>query len=128
MLVRGFTLLHKHQVNTQAAAAARNDDEGGNDRFGRRGDDFLSSRRQSFFVSTPQKILISCVGCLADRQAAPPREDVPLPTQPPYTAFVGNLAFDLTEAELGDFFVGIKVHLRCLPLDKLYNRRCRPSR
>ena len=40
----------------------------------------------------------------ADRGPPPPREDVPLPTQPPYTAFVGNLAFDLTEDELGSFF------------------------
>ncbi|KAF9267650.1 hypothetical protein L218DRAFT_954843 [Marasmius fiardii PR-910] len=69
-----------------SAPAMRSDDDQGrsNDRYGRRGDDFLSSR--------------------PDRAAAPPREDLPLPTQPPFTAFVGNLAFDLTEAELGDFF------------------------
>lgn len=29
---------------------------------------------------------------------------MPLPTRPPYTAFIGNLAFDLTEGELGSFF------------------------
>ncbi|KAJ3513095.1 hypothetical protein NLJ89_g3135 [Agrocybe chaxingu] len=45
---------------------------------------------------------------IADRQHLPPREDVPLPSQPPYTAFVGNLAFDLTESELGQFFSGAK--------------------
>ena len=39
----------------------------------------------------------------ADR-APFPREEVPLPSQPPFTAFVGNLAFDLTEDELGAFF------------------------
>lgn len=49
----------------------------------------------------------------ADR-AGPPREDLPLPTQAPYTAFVGNLAFDLTESELEEFFAGIKV--RYVPL------------
>ncbi|KAH7884566.1 hypothetical protein F5I97DRAFT_2074849 [Phlebopus sp. FC_14] len=53
------------------------------DRFARR-DDFASSR--------------------PDRQFAPPREDLPLPAQPPYTAFVGNLAFDITESELENFF------------------------
>ncbi|KIJ66794.1 hypothetical protein HYDPIDRAFT_174153 [Hydnomerulius pinastri MD-312] len=53
------------------------------DRFGRR-DDFASSR--------------------PDRQFASPREDLPLPTQPPYTAFIGNLAFDITESELESFF------------------------
>ena len=45
---------------------------------------------------------------IADRQSGPPREDVPIPSQPPYTAFVGNLAFDLTETELGEFFAGTK--------------------
>uniref|UniRef100_A0A0W0FKE3 Putative citrate synthase n=1 Tax=Moniliophthora roreri TaxID=221103 RepID=A0A0W0FKE3_MONRR len=67
---------------------ADDDQSRSNDRFARRADDFLSSR--------------------PDRAAAPPREDLPLPTQPPYTAFVGNLAFDLTEAELEDFFASAK--------------------
>ncbi|KAJ6448931.1 hypothetical protein C8R45DRAFT_1045694 [Mycena sanguinolenta] len=68
-----------------SAPAVRSDEDQarGNDRFGRRGDDFLSTR--------------------PDRQG-PPREDLPLPTQPPYTAFIGNLAFDLTEQELEEFF------------------------
>ncbi|KAJ7178724.1 hypothetical protein C8R43DRAFT_974205 [Mycena crocata] len=70
------------------APAVRTDEEiaRGNDRYGRR-DDFLSTR--------------------PDRMG-PPREDLPLPTQPPYTAFIGNLAFDLTEGELGDFFESSK--------------------
>ncbi|KJA13445.1 hypothetical protein HYPSUDRAFT_174038 [Hypholoma sublateritium FD-334 SS-4] len=71
------------------APAARTDEDQAGDRFGRRGDDFLTSR--------------------PDRQSGPPREDVPIPSQPPYTAFVGNLAFDLTETELGEFFSGTKV-------------------
>ncbi|EIW57790.1 uncharacterized protein TRAVEDRAFT_38170 [Trametes versicolor FP-101664 SS1] len=64
------------------APAARED----GDRFGGGGrrDDFLSSR--------------------PDR--GPPREDLPLPTAPPYTAFVGNLTFDITETELEEFFGG----------------------
>ncbi|KAG5642059.1 hypothetical protein DXG03_003730 [Asterophora parasitica] len=71
------------------APAARSEEDQGRpaDRYGRR-DDFLSSR--------------------PDR-SGPPRDDVPLPTQPPYTAFVGNLAFDLTESELEDFFSPWKV-------------------
>ncbi|KAJ6549192.1 hypothetical protein B0H10DRAFT_2129119 [Mycena sp. CBHHK59/15] len=66
------------------APAVRTDEEQArsNDRYGRR-DDFLATR--------------------PDRMG-PPREDLPLPTQPPYTAFIGNLAFDLTEQELEDFF------------------------
>lgn len=73
-----------------SAPAIRTDEERarGNDRFGRRADDFLSSR--------------------PDRNAGPPREDLPLPTQPPYTAFIGNLAFDLTENDLEEFFAGQK--------------------
>jgi RNA recognition motif-containing protein len=34
-----------------------------------------------------------------------------MPTKPPYTAFIGNLAFDLTESELEQFFSPIKVSL-----------------
>ncbi|KAI0313177.1 hypothetical protein OF83DRAFT_1142553 [Amylostereum chailletii] len=68
-----------------APAARGDDDQGGS---GRR-DDYMSSR--------------------GDRQAFPPREDLPLPTQPPYTAFIGNMAFDLTEADLEGFFSGLTV-------------------
>ncbi|KDQ13467.1 hypothetical protein BOTBODRAFT_33485 [Botryobasidium botryosum FD-172 SS1] len=39
-----------------------------------------------------------------DRPSYPPREELPLPTEPPYTAFVGNLAFDIIEADVEDFF------------------------
>ncbi|KAF9818808.1 hypothetical protein IEO21_02588 [Rhodonia placenta] len=67
------------------APAARAD--GDNGRPDRRRDDFLSSRQ--------------------DRGLGPVREDLPLPTEPPYTAFIGNLAFDLTESELEEFFPGI---------------------
>ncbi|KAF9024940.1 hypothetical protein BDZ89DRAFT_1092730 [Hymenopellis radicata] len=75
--------------NLPSAPSGRTDDDQGRlgDRRGGR-DDFLSSR--------------------PDRMSGPPREDLPLPTQPPYTAFVGNLAFDLTEAELEDFFGSCK--------------------
>lgn len=39
----------------------------------------------------------------------PFREDLPLPTRPPYTAFIGNLAFDVTESEMAVFFSGQEV-------------------
>lgn len=48
---------------------------------------------------------------LADR---PPREDLPLPTNPPYTAFIGNLAFDVTETEMATFFGGHEVRHKSL--------------
>lgn len=46
----------------------------------------------------------------ADR-VIPVRDDIPLPSQPPYTAFVGNLAFDLVEGDLEQFFQNIKVRM-----------------
>lgn len=39
----------------------------------------------------------------------PPREELPMPTSPPYTAFLGNLAFDVGETEVESFFDGLKV-------------------
>ena len=45
----------------------------------------------------------------ADRGPPSMREDLPLPTEPPFTAFVGNLAFDLTEREIEEFFSGNQV-------------------
>ncbi|RAL04791.1 translation initiation factor 4B [Aspergillus ibericus CBS 121593] len=37
------------------------------------------------------------------------REPLPLPTQPPYTAHVGNLSFDATSADISDLFVDCSV-------------------
>lgn len=34
----------------------------------------------------------------------PPREQLPLPTRPPYTAHLGNLSFDVTSADVEKFF------------------------
>ncbi|CDS02149.1 hypothetical protein [Sporisorium scitamineum] len=34
----------------------------------------------------------------------PPREELPLPDKPPFTAFVGNLSFDVMEADVEHFF------------------------
>jgi translation initiation factor 4B len=54
-------------------------------------------------------ILLICFLYTADRAPLPPRDDVPLPTNPPYTAFVGNLAFDMSDMELEEFFAPHKV-------------------
>lgn len=32
------------------------------------------------------------------------REELPLPTQPPYTAHLGNMSFDATQGDVADFF------------------------
>lgn len=34
----------------------------------------------------------------------PPRQDVPFPDKPPYTAYLGGLSFDATEGDVADFF------------------------
>ena len=39
----------------------------------------------------------------------PPRDELPLPDKPPFTAFVGNLSFDVMEADVEDFFVPAKI-------------------
>ncbi|CAE7199502.1 unnamed protein product [Rhizoctonia solani] len=69
--------------NLPTAPAARASDDAPPDRYGR-GDRDFSSR--------------------LDRPQGPVREDLPLPTAPPYIAYVGNLSFDLIEDDLGQFF------------------------
>lgn len=39
----------------------------------------------------------------------PPREELPLPSRPPYTVFVGNLDFATTEEDMRDFFEGLEM-------------------
>ncbi|SCV74583.1 BQ2448_7612 [Microbotryum intermedium] len=39
----------------------------------------------------------------------PQRAEVPFPTAPPYTAFVGNLSFETVDDDLRDFFAGAEV-------------------
>ncbi|GAA5883209.1 hypothetical protein JCM3774_001932 [Rhodotorula dairenensis] len=39
----------------------------------------------------------------------PQRAEVPIPSVPPFTAFVGNLSFETTEGDLEDFFGGLGV-------------------
>lgn len=51
-------------------------------------------------------------GAGRDGEDRPPRAEVPIPTAPPYTAFVGNLAFDTTEGDLDGFFAPLQVCLQ----------------
>ena len=51
-----------------------------------------------------------------------PRPLIPMPTQPPYTAHVGNLAFDLTESEIENYFQDCKVISVRVMKDKVDNR------
>ncbi|KAF2706060.1 hypothetical protein K504DRAFT_471472 [Pleomassaria siparia CBS 279.74] len=47
------------------------------------------------------------------------RDALPLPTKPPYTAHLGNLSFDATEGDIGDFFGDCQVTNVRIVEDKL---------
>ena len=44
-----------------------------------------------------------------DRPRFAEREQLPLPTKPPYTAHLGNLTYDVSSAEIESFFKGCEV-------------------
>ncbi|GHJ88113.1 hypothetical protein NliqN6_4515 [Naganishia liquefaciens] len=46
----------------------------------------------------------------ASRGGYPPREEIPIPSRPPYTAYVGNLAFDAVEEDIEVFFQGVETN------------------
>jgi RNA recognition motif-containing protein len=48
------------------------------------------------------KVLIPTVTC--SETGYPPREELPLPNKPPYIAFVGNLAFDIYDGAIAEYF------------------------
>ncbi|KAF1971068.1 hypothetical protein BU23DRAFT_581830 [Bimuria novae-zelandiae CBS 107.79] len=47
------------------------------------------------------------------------REELPLPSKPPYTAHLGNLSFDATEGDINDFFAECEVTNVRIVEDKL---------
>ncbi|KAL5114162.1 Eukaryotic translation initiation factor 4B [Pleosporales sp. CAS-2024a] len=57
-------------------------------------------------------------GDTADRGFAM-REELPLPSKPPYTAHLGNLSFDATEGDVNDFFAECEVTNVRIVEDKL---------
>ncbi|KAB2576442.1 putative RNA-binding protein sce3 [Lasiodiplodia theobromae] len=54
-----------------------------------------------------------------DRGGYATREELPLPTKPPYTAHLGNLSFDATEGDIHDFFMDCDVTSVRIVEDKL---------
>ena len=48
-----------------------------------------------------------------------PRQELPLPTRPPYTTHLGNLSFDATEGDVNDFFAGCEIDNIRIVEDKL---------
>ncbi len=102
-------------ANTPAILAApKSEDDFTSDRdYGRRDRDYGSSRR-TFIIPLHRCEWDANDDLIAAERSFPSRDELPMPTAPPYTAFVGNLPFDLTEGDLGDFFAPSEV--RCMPL------------
>lgn len=54
---------------------------------------------------SPESILIACPPCCIEwERPSYARAEVPLPTVPPFTAYIGNLSYETTEGDLEDFF------------------------
>lgn len=53
------------------------------------------------------------------RDTYPSREQLPLPTQPPFTAHLANLSFDATQGDVNDFFRDCQVTNVRIVEDKL---------
>lgn len=58
-------------------------------------------------------------GGMADRGGYSVREQLPLPTKPPYTVHLGNMSFESTEGDITDFFAGCEVTSVRIVEDKL---------
>ncbi|KAL8725077.1 MAG: hypothetical protein Q9181_006552 [Wetmoreana brouardii] len=62
-------------------------------------------------VEQPTPLLSLAIALMGplDRGGYSVREQLPLPTKPPYTVHLGNMAFDATEGDVHDFFSGCQV-------------------
>ncbi|SPO30484.1 related to TIF3 - translation initiation factor eIF-4B [Ustilago trichophora] len=67
-----------------------------------------SYRRGADYLSTVPDRVDRDRGFERPERSYPPREELPLPDKPPFTAFVGNLSFDVMEADLEEFFAPAK--------------------
>ena len=52
---------------------------------------------------------LACANALPADRGFAMREELPLPSKPPYTAHLGNLSFDAMEGDVNDFFAGCEV-------------------
>lgn len=75
-------------------------------------------RRQLWWVHTGRTCSSRANMFAADRGFAM-REELPLPSKPPYTAHLGNLSFDATEGDVNDFFAECEVTNVRIVEDKL---------
>lgn len=65
-----------------------------------------------------------CSPCLTGEREDryPPRETLPVPDKPPYTAHIGNLSYESTEAEIAEFFASCEVANVRLVRDRMEDR------
>ena len=56
---------------------------------------------------------------ISDRPSFAEREQLPLPTRPPYTAHLGNLTYDVSQGDIQDFFKDCEVTNVRIVEDKL---------
>ncbi|SPO31560.1 related to TIF3 - translation initiation factor eIF-4B [Ustilago trichophora] len=63
-----------------------------------------SYRRGGDYLSTVPDRVDRDRGFERPERSYPPREELPLPDKPPFTAFVGNLSFEVMEADVEQFF------------------------
>jgi translation initiation factor 4B len=76
--------------------------------YGSGGGGFAADRGGSFGGWTRSRTLAGANVLTADRGFAT-REELPMPSKPPYTAHLGNLSFDSTEGDVQDFFASCEV-------------------
>lgn len=57
----------------------------------------------------PKPTVVSRLTELVERGGYSVREQLPLPTKPPFTVHLGNMSFDSTEGDVHDFFSGCQV-------------------
>ena len=64
-----------------------------------------SNERRSYDTSGPRESSYATGrGAEMERAGYTMREEVPMPDKPPFTAHIGNLSFEASEADIGDFF------------------------
>nr|CDI56654.1 conserved hypothetical protein [Melanopsichium pennsylvanicum 4] len=67
-----------------------------------------SYRRGGDYLSTVPDRVDRDRGFERPERSYPPREELPLPDKPPFTAFIANLSFEMMEADVEEFFAPAK--------------------
>lgn len=76
------------------------------------------SERRTYESSAPRDPIFATNsrGSEMEKAGWTTRAEVPMPDRPPYTAYIGNLSFDASEAEIGEFFAGANANVKSVRL------------